>query len=303
MLKSLTYQLLFLFWYAFQGSSLLGEGFPGGTLVKTSSGYVPIEHLQASHKIICYGFKGRCVEQTVTQITKKHVSELVELKVGEENIYVASDHLFFLPRERKWVEAKDIRAGDTLLSHCTDLVTVTYARLASAQAEVYDIAVAKYHNFCVSYNDIHVHNFLPMLGLVISWAFGAGTGGGLAITGSIGLGSLALGYIIGDSQERRKETIFRRLEGEAQRVTHHEARRPEDYPPGYDKDTWKKVNGGPGFIDPDGNIWAKDMKHRRRPQDRHWDVNKPNGKRIKEVDEKGNQIWPNGNKNKNRGTK
>lgn len=57
-----------------------------------------------------------------------------------------------------------------------------------------------------------------------------------------------------------------------------------------------KLRGGQGWRDSDGNVWRKDMKHKD-----HWDVsNEKTGEKIKEVDFHGNQIWPDGPKNKNK---
>ncbi|MEM7382778.1 MAG: tetratricopeptide repeat protein [Bacteroidota bacterium] len=56
----------------------------------------------------------------------------------------------------------------------------------------------------------------------------------------------------------------------------------------------RKLKNGQGWKDKKGNIWKKDKMH----QD-HWDVTDPKtGKKIKEVDFNGNQIWPDGPKNK-----
>ena len=57
-----------------------------------------------------------------------------------------------------------------------------------------------------------------------------------------------------------------------------------------------KLKNGQGWKDKDGNFWRKDMKHKD-----HWDVtDSKTGKKVKEVDFDGNQIWPNGPKNKNK---
>jgi len=58
-----------------------------------------------------------------------------------------------------------------------------------------------------------------------------------------------------------------------------------------------KLKNGQGWKDPKtGNIWKRDMKHKD-----HYDVTNPKtGKKVKEVDFEGNQIWPNGPKNKNK---
>ncbi len=74
---------------------------------------------------------------------------------------------------------------------------------------------------------------------------------------------------------------------------------PRDQAPG-----WNRLPGNQGWQDPDGNRWKKDHKHKdtgrtSRPCD-HWDVANKQGKKIREVDEGGNEIWPNGPKNKNK---
>ena len=56
-----------------------------------------------------------------------------------------------------------------------------------------------------------------------------------------------------------------------------------------------KLKNGQGWKDSDGNIWKKDMLHKD-----HYDISDSKGNKIKEVDFNGNEIWPNGPKNKNK---
>ena len=56
-----------------------------------------------------------------------------------------------------------------------------------------------------------------------------------------------------------------------------------------------KLKNGQGYKDLNGNIWKKDQLHKD-----HWDVTDKKGNKIREVDFDGNQIWPNGPKNKKR---
>ena len=59
---------------------------------------------------------------------------------------------------------------------------------------------------------------------------------------------------------------------------------------------WTKLRGDQGWRDADGYIWKKDKKHKD-----HWDVSDPaTGKKVREVDFRGIQIWPEGPKNKNK---
>jgi hypothetical protein len=59
---------------------------------------------------------------------------------------------------------------------------------------------------------------------------------------------------------------------------------------------WTKLKGNQGWKDSGGNIWKKDMKHKD-----HYDISDKKGNKIREVDFDGNEIWPNGPKNKNKG--
>ncbi len=59
---------------------------------------------------------------------------------------------------------------------------------------------------------------------------------------------------------------------------------------------WAKLRGNQGWKNlKDGTIWTKDKLHKD-----HWDIKNSKGEKIKEVDFYGNQIWPNGLKNKNK---
>ena len=58
---------------------------------------------------------------------------------------------------------------------------------------------------------------------------------------------------------------------------------------------WTKLRGSQGWRDAAGGIWKKDRKHKD-----HWDVSDRKGNKVQEVDFEGNQIWPDGPKNKNK---
>jgi len=67
--------------------------------------------------------------------------------------------------------------------------------------------------------------------------------------------------------------------------------------PGEGKD-WVKLKGTQGWKNTkDGTIWKKDLLHRD-----HWDVMDQKGKKVKEVDFSGRQIWPGGPKHKHKKT-
>ncbi|MBU2714149.1 RHS repeat-associated core domain-containing protein [Zooshikella harenae] len=69
---------------------------------------------------------------------------------------------------------------------------------------------------------------------------------------------------------------------------------PETHPGDFDK-----LRGDQGYRPKDkkkkNERWKKDRLH-----EDHWDVSDTKGKKVKEIDFDGNQIWPNGPKNKNK---
>lgn len=65
--------------------------------------------------------------------------------------------------------------------------------------------------------------------------------------------------------------------------------------PKSDPKAFTKLKGNQGWKDKAKNFWKKDMKHKD-----HYDISNSKGKKIREVDFDGNEIWPNGPKNKNK---
>ena len=151
----------------------ISAGFLAGTKIKTAMGYIPIEQLKISDKVICSDFNGSCVERPIIHVVEKHVTKYIKIFIGDECISVTPDHLFYLPQETLWMRAKDLTALHKLLKNCVDCVSLNVLTEVDQEADVYDITVADYYNFCVSELDIHVHNFLP-IGIAISIAFGGG---------------------------------------------------------------------------------------------------------------------------------
>lgn len=59
---------------------------------------------------------------------------------------------------------------------------------------------------------------------------------------------------------------------------------------------WVKLKGAQGWKNTrDGTYWNKDKLHKD-----HWDISDNKGKKVREVDFNGKEIWPNGPKNKNK---
>lgn len=290
--KSLVITIIFV--SAFVTNHALGEGFIAGTLVKTPSGYVEIETIQKGDRVICYDFLGKCTETTVIDQVQTHDTSYIEIKILDEIVYVAPDHKFYLPITQTWVAARDLLPGHILLKHCSDLVIIDRVTEINMDADFYDLTIADHHNFCVSKHDIHVHNFLPALGLTITWLIGEG----IVVTGTAAVGGLAVGAALwSNSDDAKKEAIYQNME---RNIANHQNEKmsghnqkpknfEEDRAPGKptDKDGWfppkkwdgKKIpspNGpGYGYPDKDGGVWIPAGPDAHRGP--HWDVEYPNG--------------------------
>lgn len=73
---------------------VFGEGFISGTLVKTSNGSVPIEHLKENDVVVSFDFKSQqLTEGKVSKISKTKVDRFVEIVVNNQRLIVAPEHI------------------------------------------------------------------------------------------------------------------------------------------------------------------------------------------------------------------
>ena len=169
----------------------MSEGFLAGTKVKTPTGHVAIEDLQVGDDVVCYNFCNACVVKKITHTIKRQAKTYVKIFLEGACICAEPDHQFYLPQEKCWLKARYITSSNILLKSCTEFVSIAYIQEINESAEVYDITVADYHNFCVSELDIHVHNVIPAIAFstigaaVSSFAF-LGPFAGIAVF--VGLG-------------------------------------------------------------------------------------------------------------------
>ena len=137
---------------------------------------------------MCYDFKNSWIERPITHIVTKHVKNYIKIFVDNTYIYAAPDHQFYVPRKNKWVEAQYLTEEDNFLTCCAEFVSINYKEITDQDADVYDITVADYHNFCVSELGINVHNF------IVSAAAAAETGL-TAFLVSLGVNAVAAPFV------------------------------------------------------------------------------------------------------------
>ncbi len=298
--------------YLLASALAYGEGFVRGTLVKATNGYKDIAELQIGDNVTCADLHGACLDRPITNIVKKHTKACVEIWVKGADfesapLYAGLDHKFYAPGKQEWVQAKDLVAGNTLLSSCNNSVVIEHLRLISCEEDLYDITVEEFHNFCVTEHDIHVHNIAPLIALGITWIFGEG----LTLTGGIGLGAAIFGGLLYTSKNAERARAYRELDrmearssnfdqvSEEKRTSHHFDRMPEKPnqahhsvpgkpteadgfipPKRWDGEKVKHPETGQyGWPDEDGNVWVPSGdKGHGGP---HWDVVYPKPKEGK----------------------
>lgn len=185
---------LILILLIFSHLSVIAEGFLAGTLVKTPYGYTDIEKLAIGDQVVCYNFQGECVTRAVTHVHQQEVQSYVNISVGGQFIYTDLDHKFYLPNDNAWVQAHTIQPGNVFLKECVDTSVVESVRIIDNAATVYNISVDEFHNYCVTTEDICVHNAVPFVAALTLNLFFDGT---FAITGMVGIGA-AIGKVVID---------------------------------------------------------------------------------------------------------
>lgn len=207
---SLRHKINFIYALFLVGASIIqAQGFIVGTLVKTPSGYCPIESLSFGDKVISYDLNNSCVECAIISVNSRVTDSLIELTVGDETILVEDDHQFYLPQRKYWAAASSLEAGDFLLKNCRELVSIDSAARVSEPVKVYDLTVEQYHNFCVTREDILAHNFLPVIVAGVVWTIGDG----VAFYGAAGVGAAIIsGIIYNSGAESRKQEIYRHID-------------------------------------------------------------------------------------------
>ena len=166
----------------FYESGSRGGCFPAGTEVKTPDGTVPIERIKPGTKIISYDFnRRRWVEAEASRlILRQYNGEFVTIALGETSLQSTANHPFLVIDGReldsrpvpadigededaavaqgRWVQAKDLRAGDLLMTVDGGGLRVTGLASHIADAVVYNLAVEDYCNYTVCRAGVLVHN-------------------------------------------------------------------------------------------------------------------------------------------------
>ncbi len=182
---------------------LHGEGFIEGTLVATQHQHIPIEQLTRNSFVMSYSPSNKYyAEQKVLLQSKHQVTCYLQITIQDEIINVTHNHRFYLPLERQWIRAAQLKPGHALLTASGPLVCINAITEIQQLATAYNLSVNNFHTFFVSRHNILVHNIAVVIPIAISFGMGGAevmwaTMAQTAITG------LILGIIYGKQSNIR----------------------------------------------------------------------------------------------------
>lgn len=298
MVMKFIYSLLIIFmpWHSF-------AGFSADTLIKTLSGYVPIESISVGDKVHC------CADGHINKVIHKSSNSAKEsiciaIEGIKDPIVVSTDHYLYLLVEKKWEAARNLQVGQCLLSNIHGNVKIQDKYVLDNEIELYDISVEKCHSYFVTEHALFVHNCIPLV-ITLGWMFG----GSAVEFGGASLGIAALGGLIGlkiyaDKEKEKYAIDFTVLDSiddglcyanQNNKSTDAQAPGKPTEQDGYEPPkNWdgKKVRhpktGQYGYPDRKGNIWVPTGPGPLAHGGPHWDVVDRDGKRSKNVMPGGN---------------
>lgn len=161
---------------------LASSCFPSGTEVLTASGPRAIETILPGTTV--HSYDPSTGEWALRSVLKRHAhhyeGDMVSIHIDADVITATANHPFYvlqgkyldvrpLPAdvpgaerridgEGRWVEARNLKIGDLLLSRSGNGLTVTELSTRRASLEVYNLEVESYHTYTVSHEGVLVHN-------------------------------------------------------------------------------------------------------------------------------------------------
>lgn len=161
--------------------------FVAGTPVKTEHGLRPIEEIKAGDKVYAYDHVTETwvlanVLQPLTHYD--NISDFITIRlwtpIGSDTIKPTGNHPFWVtsgenledrpaatdlslseqamtPKGR-WIEARDLRIGDTLLRSDNSLATIDDVRSSTERSTVYNLEMETIHSYTVGSASVLVHN-------------------------------------------------------------------------------------------------------------------------------------------------
>ncbi|KPH96791.1 Hedgehog/intein hint domain-containing protein [Actinobacteria bacterium OK074] len=140
--------------------ALMAKCFPPGTKVATEDGPKPIEEIEVGDRVWSLDqATGQQSLQRVLKLFHHTVDRLIRVRTADGHIEATDRHRFWA-RERGWVEARDLRAGDTFETQDGESEKVLGTSLVEGEVQVFNFEVEQTHTYYVYAGSVPVlvHN-------------------------------------------------------------------------------------------------------------------------------------------------
>ncbi|MBM17582.1 MAG: hypothetical protein CL947_00765 [Epsilonproteobacteria bacterium] len=265
------------------------NGFVAGTLVKVPDGYEAIENLVPGSIVYSFDAQGNIQISKVEKTFSYKSSRSIVFELENEIIIAASSQKYYILVSNSWQKAEKVSIATKLCSLLNEQINIQGIRQMQSEVELFDIQLENVHTFCITKQDIVVHNF-PSFVIGLSFAFG----GGISFEG-IKAGLCIAGVWIGtkifkrSSQKDKSEFDVQittscdfcidKDDGNFYIQDAQAPGKPTEHDGFIPKKNWdgKKVRHrrGHGWPDEKGSIWIPTGPNRHGGP--HWDVQHPDG--------------------------
>lgn len=136
------------------------SSFIAGTEVLTPNGIRNIEDIEVGDWVISDEpeTEGGVVAKQVTRTFERTDNNgIFDVEIDGEVISSTGNHEFWIDG-KGWIAAKDLEAGDSLLTDDGDFVSVDGIEVREGSFEVYNFEVEDFHTYFVSEDEVLVHN-------------------------------------------------------------------------------------------------------------------------------------------------
>ncbi len=134
-----------------------GVCFRSGTLVSCNGELKSIENICIGDSVYSYNLETSKIElSSIRKIFKRVATEIYELKIGNEVIWVTGEHPLYR-LGRGWVKVRELSVGDELKTESGSIPVSSY-KIHNGEIVVYNIEVSNNHNYFITNKKILVHN-------------------------------------------------------------------------------------------------------------------------------------------------
>jgi hypothetical protein len=134
-----------------------GACFAAGTLVKSRTGYKPIEKISENDSVWSYdGVKKAMVWSKVTRTFRKTTEKFIRVITGKDTILATPEHPFL--SERGWKSIGSLTKGAKVKLAAGVWASILSVQPIDTQATVYNFEVEKTHTYTVGKSELIVHN-------------------------------------------------------------------------------------------------------------------------------------------------